>query len=151
MQNHQREEDEAEPARHRNLAQGRDQHRVPSHLRELNRDPQWDPEKMDHCNEERVRARPDERRPGIGPEPIPVFRRADVPKRVVFRRTSVDLFGVNEPELERAERDEAQNEAVSLPKLAYHAAAGTMGAILSHARPSRKRPDWARSAKEWPR
>src|SRR6476661_7668262 len=101
---------------------------------------------MDDRDKEGIRARPDECRPAIRPEPIPILCRAHVPKRVVLGRASVNLFGVNDPELERAQRDEAQNKAAALTKLAYHAAGDIMGAILSHARPPRKRPDWAMSA-----
>src|SRR5580765_5725944 len=75
---------------------------------------------MEDRNEQRVGARTNEARPAIGRAPIPMFGRAHVPERVVLRRASVDLLGVNHEELETRQKHQAQEQAMTLPKLSTH-------------------------------
>src|SRR4051812_17579882 len=119
MQNHQRENDQAEDARNAGPAQRRDENRVAAHLRQLNRDPQRYPKKMGDRNKQGIRAWPNERGPAVGRPPIPVFRRADVPERVVLGRAAVRFLSLDDPELEETYQQQPNKQAVTIPKISH--------------------------------
>ena len=100
VQDHGRKNCQAKSARHGSFTQRQDQDAIAPHLHQFDRDPQRHLTKVDDGNEERIRARANKRGPAIRRSPIPVLRRADVPKRVVLCRAPVNFVGVNDPELD---------------------------------------------------
>ena len=69
---------------------------------------------MDESDEQGISRRPNEGGPTIFGSPIPMFRGVDEPKSVVLGRTSINLFGVDQPKLDDDKKKKSDRKSVRL-------------------------------------
>ena len=110
MKDHDGESQQANRARHRGPAKSGNQNQVAANLQQLDGYSKRNPAGVDQRDEQRISRRPDESRPAVGRAPIPILSRAHKPKRIVFRRASVNVFRLHQPEPEKNEKPQPDRE-----------------------------------------
>src|SRR5438270_6832533 len=112
MKNHGGKAKKTDRARHAGSAETGHQGQISGCLQEFDPDPQRNVQKVNERDEQRVGRRPNECSPTVFGTPIPMLRRVEKPKRVVFGGAPVNLFSVNQPKLEEHEREETKGKVI---------------------------------------
>src|SRR5437764_2304184 len=101
-------------ARHAGSAETGHQRQISGCLQKFDPDPQRDVQKVKERDEQRIGRRPNEGSPTVFGAPIPILRRVEKPKRVMFGSAPVNLLSVNQPKLEEDERQETKGKVMAL-------------------------------------
>lgn len=82
------------------LAKAGNQRQVSGRLHKFDSDSQRKVAEVNESDEQRIGWRPSESSPTVFGAPIPILRGVHEPKRIVLRRASINLFGMDQPKLE---------------------------------------------------
>src|SRR5205807_8997465 len=112
MKNHGGKAKKTDRARHAGSAETGHQGQISGCLQEFDPDSQRNVQKVNERDEQRIGRRPNEGSPTVFGAPIPMLRRVEKPKRVVFGGAPVNLLRVNEPEFNKDEKDKCEGKGI---------------------------------------